>query len=421
MDSAPWGGSEELWSRAALDLVAEGFPVSASVVGWSPLHSRVLDLRARGVELWLRPRWHCVPLWQHPWRRLMSRLNGPTAFEVARLIATRHPALTVLSVGGPFPPIDLLELCVSKGSPFVSIAQTNAEGFWPSDDLAERYRLALAGAVRCFFVSRANLQLAEKQIGASLPNAEVVRNPFNISFDATPPWPAMGCGGEMCFACVARLTPSSKGQDILLEALATPLWQDRSWRLYLYGEGPQRQGLERFAETLGLADRVVFAGFAAVEKIWAANHVLIMPSRFEGLPLAMVEAMLCARPVIATNVAGHAEIIEDGVTGFLADAPTVGALSIALERFWERRTEAEEIGRAGAKKIRQLIPNNPVRVFADKLKTLTSTVACPNCAPNTPPTPRGTTRSMLRHSLPGPRPFLRLRATAQAIGIIQRR
>lgn len=58
-----------------------------------------------------------------------------------------------------------------------------------------------------------------------------------------------------------------------------------------------------------------------------------MPSRFEGLPLAMVEAMLCARPVVATDVAGHAEIIEDGVTGFLADAPTAGSMAAALERF----------------------------------------------------------------------------------------
>jgi len=95
-----------------------------------------------------------------------------------------------------------------------------------------------------------------------------------------------------------------------------------------------------------------------------------MPSRFEGLPLAMVEAMLCARPVVATDVAGHAEIIEDGVTGFLAEAPTVGSISAALERFWERRHEAEDIGKAGSRKIRQLLPADPVGVFSSKLRSL---------------------------------------------------
>lgn len=56
MDLEPWGGSEELWARTALDLLSQGFSVSASVLQWSPLHPRVLDLRARGVDLWVRPR-----------------------------------------------------------------------------------------------------------------------------------------------------------------------------------------------------------------------------------------------------------------------------------------------------------------------------------------------------------------------------
>ena len=136
-----------------------------------------------------------------------------------------------------------------------------------------------------------------------------------------------------------------------------------------------RRGIDRFAAKLGLSDRVTFAGFAAVEDIWAENHVLVTPSRFEGLPLAMVEAMLCARPVVATDVAGHAEVVEDGVTGFLADAPTVGAIAAALERFWVRREDAEEIGKAGARRIREIMPPDPVRIFSDKLVRLVRTTA----------------------------------------------
>jgi glycosyltransferase involved in cell wall biosynthesis len=123
-------------------------------------------------------------------------------------------------------------------------------------------------------------------------------------------------------------------------------------------------------QRLGLSDRVVFAGYETVEKIWASNHVLVMPSRAEGLPLAIVEAMLCARPVIATDVGGNSEVIEDGITGFLADAPTVTSLANSLERLWARRALIEEIGRAGAKKIRELVPPDPARVFTEKLKKL---------------------------------------------------
>jgi glycosyltransferase involved in cell wall biosynthesis len=166
------------------------------------------------------------------------------------------------------------------------------------------------------------------------------------------------------------LYPPAKGQDLLFEALASPLWMGRPWRLHLYGDGDMRQGLERLAAKLAISDRVIFAGFASVDKIWEANHVLLMPSRFEGLPLAMVEAMLSARPVVATDVAGHREIVQEGVTGFLADAPTASSISAALERFWMRRAEAEEIGRAGARRIRQLVPSDPVRVFSEQLQKL---------------------------------------------------
>jgi len=132
-----------------------------------------------------------------------------------------------------------------------------------------------------------------------------------------------------------------------------------------------REGLERLTHFLGIADRVVFASHVLdVEKIWATNHVLIMPSRFEGLPLSMVEAMLCARPVVATNVAGNAEIIEDGVTGFLAEAPNPNSLNVALERLWARRDQAEEMGKAGARRIRELVPPNPASVFTQKLLDL---------------------------------------------------
>ncbi|HEY2537956.1 MAG TPA: glycosyltransferase family 4 protein [Stellaceae bacterium] len=365
---AAWGGSEELWSRAAIDLVAQGLPVSASIVEGAPLHPRLRELAECGVELWPRPLWYSFS--RHPWRRLTSGRRHPAAYALERLIHTGPPALVVFSAGTPFPPVELLELCATRNVPFAVIVQCNLDDAWPPDHLADCFRAMLAVARRCFFVSRANLRLAENQIGDIIANAEVVWNPVNLAPNISPAWPALGPNAEWRLACVGRLYPPQKGQDLLLEALAGPQWTARRWQLRFYGDGPMRRGIERLAHKLGLADRVVFAGYSTVEAIWAENHVLVMPSRFEGLPLAIVEAMLCARPVVATDVAGHAEIIEDGVTGFLAEAPRASAVASALERFWTRRTEAKEIGEAAARRIRQLLPPDPVQVFSDKLKDL---------------------------------------------------
>lgn len=77
-----------------------------------------------------------------------------------------------------------------------------------------------------------------------------------------------------------------------------------------------------------------------------------------------------AKELIATDVAGHAEIVDDGSTDFLADALTAHSMASALERFWARRHEAEERGKAGARKIRAIMPFDPVRLFSDQLSKL---------------------------------------------------
>jgi glycosyltransferase involved in cell wall biosynthesis len=364
-----------------VDLAAGGFAVSASISGWSPylahrgyastepiFRRQVSNLAERGVEVRFRPTPY--PLKKRAWYALTAPQKSPTTLEVERLVAAKSPDFVVISDGAPFPPLDLLEMCATKHLPFAIIVHCNQYFWWPADALADRYRAALAAALRCYFVSDANRRIAEKQIGCELPNAELVRNPFNVDYGASPPWPPMGRDGELRFACVGRLEPPGKGQDILFEVLAGPAWVTRNWRLHLYGGGENRGGLERWAQRLRLADRVVFEGYVAnVEQIWSLNHVLAMPSRIEGLPLALVEAMLCGRPVVATDVAG-AEVVEDGVTGFLAEAPTVGCMGNALERFWARREEAREIGATAAERIRHLVPPDPVRIFADKIREL---------------------------------------------------
>lgn len=366
MENLPWAGSEELWSRAALALANNGWPVAASVHNWPTLHHRIPELEQAGVALQLRN----YPLWRRAQRRLFARDKAPLDLQ-AISFATAKPTALLLASGGPASSLGLLEACLAKNVPFATICQQNSEFFWPDDPTAMRYRRVMLAARRCYFVSNENRKLFEKQIACELPNAEIVWNPCNVDFDQHQTWPKLEKEAEVRFASVARLHPPSKGQDILLEALAGPAWRDRSWCLTFYGAGPMREGIEHLVRRFGLQDRAEFAGHVAdVEKIWAKNHALVLPSRFEGMPLALVEAMLCCRAAVATDIAGQ-EIIVDEVTGFLANAPTASALGAALERLWIRRADLQEIGMAAAAAIRQRVPSNPVGVFVDKILALT--------------------------------------------------
>ena len=276
MEDGPWGGSEELWSASALVLGAAGFAVEAHVRGWSPPPHRIVELMKAGIQIHSRPGQYS--LWRRSWQKLVDPQKPILTSEIEKALRRNAPNLVVFNEGAALPPPDLIEVCVKHRWPFVTICQANHEQWWPSDEVARRYRDALAHAKRCFFVSQANRALTEKQIGCDLPNAQVVRNPFGVPYDVSGvwPWPPPTSDEEVRFACVARLVPEAKGQDLLLEALATPAWQDRRWRLTFYGEGICRDIIRRMVEKLELSQRVVFAGHVPVQEIWRTNHVLVL-------------------------------------------------------------------------------------------------------------------------------------------------
>ena len=369
---APWGGSEELWSQTALRFAGARVPVAASVVKYpAGTPKQVERLIQAGVQVQQRERQH--GLLARAYRRMFRPQLSLPALELTAFLRNLRPGLVVLSDGGPLPPIEFVELCVTNQWPFVTIGHGNFEYSWLDDSLAERYRTALTSASRCYFVSRSSVWLVEKQIGCALLNGEVVHNPFNVRFDATINWPVRE-SVELSMACVGSLHPGWKGQDILFEALASPSWRERSWRLTAYGDGPSKDILSRLVERLGLAHRVTLAGHvSSIENVWASNHLLAQPSRSEAMPLSVIEAMLCGRPAIATDIAGHSEIIEDGISGFLADAPTKTSLARTLERVWEQRAVLEKIGREAAVRIRRRIPADPAGVFFEKLEKIRAT------------------------------------------------
>src|SRR5215471_9973753 len=119
MEGAPWGGSEELWSRTALNLAAQGFSVWASVHEWSPPHKRVLALVEGGVDVWVRPSRYSI--WKHAWHRVSSTEEALMVTDLRKRIFAKAPSLVVLSTGTALPPIELVELCISEKAPFVTI------------------------------------------------------------------------------------------------------------------------------------------------------------------------------------------------------------------------------------------------------------------------------------------------------------
>jgi glycosyltransferase involved in cell wall biosynthesis len=108
----------------------------------------------------------------------------------------------------------------------------------------------------------------------------------------------------------------------------------------------------------------------------------VLPSRYEGLPLALVEAMLCGRPAIAANAGGIAEILVDNETGFLAAEASPASFDEALERAWARRAEWPSIGAQAAAHARATVPADAAADFSQQLLDLAHELAI--CSTPTP-------------------------------------
>jgi glycosyltransferase involved in cell wall biosynthesis len=150
---------------------------------------------------------------------------------------------------------------------------------------------------------------------------------------------------------VGRLSPE-KGVNYFLNAAAQIACAIPASRFLIVGEGPQRGDLERLAEELELADRVRFLGLRRdVPALLQCMDVVAMASLNEGLPLAVLEAMASARPVVATDVGGVQEIVEDGVSGVLVRAREPGAMGRAVHELLEEPARRQNLGAAARARV----------------------------------------------------------------------
>lgn len=151
---------------------------------------------------------------------------------------------------------------------------------------------------------------------------------------------------------VAARLEEQKGHDVLLDALAEVWKRGLDFTLAVAGDGSRRGALEEQARRLGLEKRVHFLGtLEDLGPLLAAADAVLLPSRWEGLPLTLLEAMARARPIVATAVGGVPEVLTHGENGWLVPAGDVTALAEALELLHRKSDRAARLGRAAAERV----------------------------------------------------------------------
>jgi glycosyltransferase involved in cell wall biosynthesis len=143
-----------------------------------------------------------------------------------------------------------------------------------------------------------------------------------------------------------------KGLDIFFNALGELSFLP--WTLTLVGDGPQRYDLEQIASKREIADRIEFLGWLPREELprhYKDSNLFVFPSRHEGMPNSVLEAMASGLPVIASNIAGNEELVIPGKTGLLVPPGDTNALKDALLELLSDPVRRKQLGTAARERV----------------------------------------------------------------------
>ncbi len=321
------------------------FPRVAGFGRWSMIASHPGEEELDGLRIW-HPRYLMLP-------KAGMALYGPSMYWGSRgLVRRLHAANRFDVIDAHFAYPDGLAAVLhgeALGLPVVLTVRGNDVNYC-SQVLTVRPLLSFA-LRRAAAVVAVSTSLGQRAValGADPERTFVVKNGVDCeTFQYRPRAEArlvLGLGeNERVILSVGHLIPR-KGFDVAIRALSEPGME--GIRYVIVGEGTHRRELENLASSVGTADRVVFLGSLDQRRLafwYAAADVACVPSRREGTPNVLLEALACGTPVVASRADGIPEALHHSGDGLLCDTEDVNglrdALKAALEDVWDRESIA---------------------------------------------------------------------------------
>ncbi|RZJ75333.1 MAG: glycosyltransferase, partial [Flavobacterium sp.] len=169
----------------------------------------------------------------------------------------------------------------------------------------------------------------------------------------------------------AVVLSEQKGIRYLIEAAKRVCAELPKARFVVAGDGPLRGALEDMGRASGLGERLTFLGFRRdIPELISSFDVYALSSLWEGLPLALLEALAIGKPIVATRVGGNPEIVEDGENGFIvpprdADALARALVRVALDDGFRARVRAANVAKFAARFSLEAMLRGHAETYAD--------------------------------------------------------
>ena len=241
----------------------------------------------------------------------------------------------------------LIGYCLSRfyGTPWVAVAH----GF-----TSENWKIEVYNALERFLLKRADAAVAVSPplfetlmaLRTGTKRSEHTHLVFNAIDLQERPQRELN-QETLTLGVIGRFSPE-KGQDVMLDALPAVIAEHPKLKLRIIGDGQERAALEARAAQLGVSDQVEFTGWRSdMPAQYAQLDALVLSSRSEGLPFAVLEAMSYGLPVIATRVGAIDHVIEEAETGWIVEPGNPEALAKGINTALADLTEFARVGGAG--------------------------------------------------------------------------
>ena len=289
-----------------------------------------------------------------PFRKAVTGGGVDLFFDTRRQVVALKQAFApdLVYVNGITPSV-LFHLQTAHAHPAPTLVRMNQEVLHREADKLDTLTgrvLREADWVAC--VSAAVLAQARRWMPDTIGHSSVIYTGLDVPALSPKPPPMRAPR----LLCLGRLVPA-KGFDVALNALASIVDRFPLARLIVAGDGSARPGLQRQAAELGLRQVVDFIGWVDPERVPTLLNsatMVLVPSRYEGLPVVAIQAALMARPIVATRVSGLPEVVVHGQTGLLIEKEDSSALAEAVVFLLEHPETAMQMGQAARRRAREV-------------------------------------------------------------------
>lgn len=337
-NSSPKGGSEKLWRQIAQEGASRGHRVTASVYKHQRDYNKeklndIISIRTR-----IPKRFGETIIYRAVYHLLGGILEHR---QIIRDITVCKPDFVFYSFGG-FAELDnpkILAALAGVSVPYATVFHSNTENYVFKVNSIQLAAQFWEESTNNFVVSHRIAEIFKRQIGMRDLSYKLAMNPMDqLNVCSTEIYQDLESVVKMAF--IGTLDIGVKGIALLLQVLSEIKVELPAWELNLFGEGIDHDLIQELISRFGLDNRVHLKGWTNnIDEVWNSHHLLVLPSFNEGMPMVIHEAMLRKRVVIATNVGGNAEIITQGVNGFLSPSASLKDLKNTIETAFTTRNK----------------------------------------------------------------------------------